>query len=115
MYILIVGGGKVGTNLSAALMKMGHEVSLIERDRHLVVCIVDQGKQRHRSRLNSEQLHQGIRRAKRQPASGGNLACQRLQLNRGALIRHKQEVILLAVAQEQILGVNSRDVAAKLP
>ena len=34
MYILIVGGGKVGTNLAAALMKMGHEVSLLDHDRH---------------------------------------------------------------------------------
>ncbi|MDX6532917.1 MAG: trk/ktr system potassium uptake protein [Gaiellales bacterium] len=33
MYILIVGGGKVGTNLTATLMKMGHEVTLIENDR----------------------------------------------------------------------------------
>jgi trk system potassium uptake protein TrkA len=34
VYILIVGGGKVGTNLTAALMKMGHEVSLLDNDRH---------------------------------------------------------------------------------
>jgi trk system potassium uptake protein TrkA len=33
VYILIVGGGKVGTNLTATLMKMGHEVTLIENDR----------------------------------------------------------------------------------
>jgi trk system potassium uptake protein len=34
VYILIVGGGKVGTNLTAQLMKMGHEVTLIENDRN---------------------------------------------------------------------------------
>jgi len=34
MYILIVGGGKVGYNLTSALLKMGHEVTLIENDRH---------------------------------------------------------------------------------
>ena len=33
MYILIVGGGKVGSNLTSTLMKMGHEVTLIESDR----------------------------------------------------------------------------------
>ena len=33
MYILIVGGGKVGSNLTGTLMKMGHEVTLIENDR----------------------------------------------------------------------------------
>ena len=33
MYILIVGGGKVGSNLTAALLKMGHEVSLLDNDR----------------------------------------------------------------------------------
>ena len=34
MYILIVGGGKVGSNLASTLMKMGHEVTLIEGDRN---------------------------------------------------------------------------------
>jgi trk system potassium uptake protein TrkA len=33
MYILIVGGGKVGSNLTGTLTKMGHEVTLIEGDR----------------------------------------------------------------------------------
>ncbi len=33
MYILIVGGGKVGSNLTTALIKMGHEVSLLDNDR----------------------------------------------------------------------------------
>jgi trk system potassium uptake protein TrkA len=33
MYILIVGGGKVGSNLTGTLIKMGHEVTLIENDR----------------------------------------------------------------------------------
>jgi len=33
VYILIVGGGKVGSNLTGTLMKMGHEVTLIENDR----------------------------------------------------------------------------------
>ncbi|MGZ4482657.1 MAG: potassium channel family protein [Gaiellales bacterium] len=33
MYILIVGGGKVGSNLTSTLMKMGHEVTLIESNR----------------------------------------------------------------------------------
>src|SRR3954468_6336977 len=32
MYILIVGGGKVGSNLTSTLMKMGHEVTLVEGD-----------------------------------------------------------------------------------
>ena len=34
MYILIAGGGKVGANLTSTLLKMGHEVSLLENDRH---------------------------------------------------------------------------------
>jgi trk system potassium uptake protein len=33
MYIIIVGGGKVGSNLTSTLIKMGHEVTLIEGDR----------------------------------------------------------------------------------
>jgi trk system potassium uptake protein TrkA len=33
VYILIVGGGKVGSNLTSTLMKMGHEVTLIESER----------------------------------------------------------------------------------
>jgi trk system potassium uptake protein TrkA len=34
MYILIAGGGKVGFNLADTLLKMGHEVTLLENDRH---------------------------------------------------------------------------------
>jgi len=33
VYILIVGGGKVGSNLTSTLMHMGHEVTLIEGER----------------------------------------------------------------------------------
>ncbi len=32
MFILIVGGGKVGTYLTRALLKQGHEVVVIEKD-----------------------------------------------------------------------------------
>ena len=31
MYVLIAGGGKVGTNLSRSLLRAGHEVTLIEQ------------------------------------------------------------------------------------
>jgi trk system potassium uptake protein TrkA len=34
MYIVIAGGGKVGFNLADTLLKMGHEVTLLENDRH---------------------------------------------------------------------------------
>lgn len=33
MYILVIGGGKVGLNLTRELMGKGHEVTLIEEDR----------------------------------------------------------------------------------
>jgi trk system potassium uptake protein len=33
MYILIAGGGKVGSNLTATLLKLGHEVTLVDNDR----------------------------------------------------------------------------------
>jgi trk system potassium uptake protein len=33
MYILITGGGKVGSNLTATLLKLGHEVTLVDNDR----------------------------------------------------------------------------------
>jgi len=33
VYILIAGGGKVGANLTATLLKMGHEVTLLDNDR----------------------------------------------------------------------------------
>lgn len=33
MYVLVVGGGKVGLNLTRELMQKGHEVTLIEQDR----------------------------------------------------------------------------------
>jgi trk system potassium uptake protein TrkA len=33
VYILIAGGGKVGSNLASTLLKMGHEVTLLDNDR----------------------------------------------------------------------------------
>jgi trk/ktr system potassium uptake protein len=39
MYILIAGGGKVGTNLTSTLLKMGHEVTLLDNDRHRYVIL----------------------------------------------------------------------------
>lgn len=33
MYVLVVGGGKVGLNLTRELMQKGHEVTLVEGDR----------------------------------------------------------------------------------
>jgi trk system potassium uptake protein TrkA len=33
VYILIAGGGKVGSNLAYTLLKMGHEVTLLDNDR----------------------------------------------------------------------------------
>ncbi|MBI4233367.1 MAG: NAD-binding protein [Chloroflexi bacterium] len=41
MYIIMVGGGKVGYHLGKALMNAGHEVFLIERDARKVENIVD--------------------------------------------------------------------------
>ena len=39
MYVLIAGGGKVGANLARALLRQGHEVTLVEqrRDRYEVL------------------------------------------------------------------------------
>jgi trk system potassium uptake protein len=34
LYILIAGGGKVGTNLTSTLLHLGHEVTLIDNDVH---------------------------------------------------------------------------------
>jgi trk system potassium uptake protein len=39
VYILIAGGGKVGSNLAATLLKMGHEVTLLEGDRERYVVL----------------------------------------------------------------------------
>ena len=33
MYIIVAGGGKVGANVARALLKRGHEVTLIEQER----------------------------------------------------------------------------------
>src|SRR5438874_694190 len=33
MYVLITGGGKVGKNLTRSLLRLGHEVTLIEQRR----------------------------------------------------------------------------------
>jgi trk system potassium uptake protein TrkA len=42
VYILIAGGGKVGTNLTATLIKMGHEVTLIENERDRYALLEEQ-------------------------------------------------------------------------
>jgi trk system potassium uptake protein TrkA len=39
MYIIVVGGGKVGYHLSKALLAEGHEVLIVERDRSRVEFI----------------------------------------------------------------------------
>jgi trk system potassium uptake protein TrkA len=31
MYLIIAGGGKVGTNLTRSLLRAGHEVTLVEQ------------------------------------------------------------------------------------
>ncbi|MEA2218536.1 MAG: hypothetical protein QOJ35_1162, partial [Solirubrobacteraceae bacterium] len=33
MYVIVVGGGKVGLNLARELIRNGQEVTLIEQDR----------------------------------------------------------------------------------
>ncbi|MSQ09531.1 MAG: TrkA family potassium uptake protein [Dehalococcoidia bacterium] len=42
MYIILVGGGKVGFHLARALLSEGHEVLVIERDRRKCVSINDE-------------------------------------------------------------------------
>jgi trk system potassium uptake protein TrkA len=45
MFVLIVGGGKVGSYLARALLKQGHEVVVvekIERKAHLLEQVIDQ-------------------------------------------------------------------------
>ena len=38
MYILIAGGGKVGRNLAHELLKMRHEVTVIEQSATATAC-----------------------------------------------------------------------------
>ena len=33
MYAIVTGGGKIGTNVTRSLLKMGHEVTLVEQNR----------------------------------------------------------------------------------
>jgi trk system potassium uptake protein TrkA len=42
MYIIIVGGGKVGYQLTKLLLSQGHEVMLIEKDRNKFASLVDE-------------------------------------------------------------------------
>ncbi|MGK2956619.1 MAG: potassium channel family protein [Solirubrobacterales bacterium] len=39
MYLLVVGGGKVGVNLTRELLKQGHEVTLIENSRRRYLLV----------------------------------------------------------------------------
>jgi trk system potassium uptake protein TrkA len=42
MYIIVVGGGKVGYQLTKLLLSQGHEVMLIENDRNKFASLVDE-------------------------------------------------------------------------
>ncbi|MBF6619225.1 MAG: NAD-binding protein, partial [Patulibacter sp.] len=42
MYVVIVGGGKVGWNLARELIEKDHEVTLIEEDRGRYLTIEDE-------------------------------------------------------------------------
>jgi trk/ktr system potassium uptake protein len=39
MYVIVSGGGKVGSNTAAALLKQGHEVTLLEKDRDKFILL----------------------------------------------------------------------------
>ena len=42
MYFVIAGGGEVGFHLAKALLEAGHEIMLVEKDRHRAEYIQDQ-------------------------------------------------------------------------
>lgn len=42
MYIIVVGGGKVGYHLTAALLAEGHEILVLEKDRRKCEAIVEE-------------------------------------------------------------------------
>lgn len=42
MYIIVVGGGKVGYHLSKLLLSQGHEVMLVEKDKNKVSAMMDE-------------------------------------------------------------------------
>lgn len=42
MYVIIVGGGKVGYYLAKELVDQGHEILIIERDRHTAERVADE-------------------------------------------------------------------------
>ena len=47
MYIIIVGGGKVGYHLSRVIAAEGHEVLLIEKDRKTAEWLTEELGGRH--------------------------------------------------------------------
>ena len=55
MYVIVVGGGKVGLNLTRELLDKGHEVTLIEsrRDRlhHSVAADIEESGERRQGNL----------------------------------------------------------------
>lgn len=46
MYVLVVGGGKVGSNVTRSLLRMGHEVTLVEQRRDRYERLVDEFEHR---------------------------------------------------------------------
>ena len=77
--------------------------------------VVDRRERRHRAGLDAERLAHQVGRAEREAAVCAKRAVQRFQLDRGVLERAHQEQRALLVAQEQVLGVAARDLAAQRP
>ena len=54
MYIIVVGGGRVGYYLTKELIESGHEVALMEKDRGRAQQIADEiGRASCRERVSS--------------------------------------------------------------
>ncbi len=74
--------------------------------------VVDQGKRGHRTRLDAELAAQPVGAAEREPAGAQHLA-KPLQVDRTILEGDHQPHLLLLVAQEEVLDVMARQVAAQ--
>jgi len=111
-----IGGGDRGRRLIGQRMAVDDVVAhqlLVEHNLDLPFRVVDQAENGDRSGDDAEQFHQHLRLAEGHPAGGADQLVDLLQVDHGLLADGDEEIIVLLVLEEQVLGMAAMDFAAQ--